>query len=259
MAHGNKNLIICSAFEEGLSNYLEKTLDAAKQKAMAEHALGCALCHSLLNDVKKSLAACRELAEPRLPLTRLEARILERTMPEHAISCAEFEDYLTDYLDGFLPAQVFHRWERHAAVCENCTDLPGTVVRSLAALVAYKLEELPLPEGLNEKILQLTSAAERAQAKKASLATRISEWIRGIRVPLPLPQLAPVAMMLLFAFLFVSQTVSADGSLSDVYNKSFLLAEQTYRQGSEVWKGRTVEPQRKTEPVNGTTYVEGTK
>lgn len=259
MAHGNKNLITCSAFEEGLSDYLEKTLDAAKQKAMAEHALGCPVCHSLLNDVKKSVAACRELAEPRLPLTRLEARILEGTIPENALSCSEFEDYLTDYLDGFLPAPVFHRWERHAAVCENCTDLPGAVVRSLAALVAYKLEELPLPEGLNERIFELTSGTERARAKKASPAKRIGDWISGIRFPLPIPQLAPVGMMLLFAFLFITQTVSADGSLADVYNKSFLLAEQTYRQGAEAWNGRAPEPPKKMEPVDGTTYVEETR
>ena len=259
MAHESENLITCSAFEDGLSDYLDKSLDALLQKSMAEHALVCPLCHTLLNDVKESLEACRELAEPRMPLTRLEARIMDMTMPENAMRCSEFEDFLTDYLDGFLPAPVFHRWERHAAICEKCTDLPGAVVRSLAALVAYKLEELPLPEGLNQRILQLTSGAEKTRVKKASLSERFGEWISGIRIPVPIPQLAPVAMMLLFAFLFVSQTVSADGSLSDVYNKSFLLAEQTFQQGADAWNGKTVGPQRKMEPVNGTTFVDETK
>ena len=60
-------------------------------------------------------------------MTHLEARILSMTMPETAMSCDEFENLLTDYLDGFLPAQVFHRWERHAVLCEKCTDLPGEV------------------------------------------------------------------------------------------------------------------------------------
>lgn len=259
MAHENENLMTCAAFEDGLSDYLEKALDGVEQKAMAEHALQCPVCHSLLNDVKESLAACREIAEPRLPFTRLEARILERTMPENAMGCGEFEDFLTDYLDGFLPAPVFHRWERHAAVCEECTDLPGAVVRSLAALVAYKLDELALPEGLNDRILGLTSRAEKARAARASRAWQFGEWIRGIRIPIPVPQLAPVAMMLLFAFLFISQTVSADGSLSDVYTKSYLLAEQTYQQGADAWNGRSAEPPRKLEPVNGTTYVEEVK
>jgi hypothetical protein len=43
------------------------------------------------------------------------------TMPETAMPCADFEEYLTDYLDGFcLPS--FHRWERHAVLCNSCTD-----------------------------------------------------------------------------------------------------------------------------------------
>ena len=45
------------------------------------------------------------------------------------MSCEEFEECLTDYLDGFLPAHLYHRWERHAALCDRCTELPGEVVR----------------------------------------------------------------------------------------------------------------------------------
>ena len=33
------------------------------------------------------------------------------------------------------------------------------------------------------------------------------------------------------------QTVSADGSLTDIYSKSFALAEQTYQQGADVLSG----------------------
>ena len=40
-------------------------------------------------------------------MTRLDAQILARTMPAAAINCDEFEAYLTDYLDGFLPSNVF--------------------------------------------------------------------------------------------------------------------------------------------------------
>jgi len=45
-------------------------------------------------------------------------------MPETAMACEEFELFLTDYLDGFLPASLYHRWERHAALCGQCTELP---------------------------------------------------------------------------------------------------------------------------------------
>jgi hypothetical protein len=44
--------------------------------------------------------------------------------------------------------------------------------------------------------------------------------------------------MLTFAFLFVSQTVSADGSLGNVYIKSVQLAERTYQQSADAWNGK---------------------
>lgn len=250
-------LIDCSTFEESISDYLERTLSNSAHKAVAEHALKCPLCHTLLNEVKESLAACRELAAIESPLTLLEARILSKTMPETSMQCEEFESHLTDYLDGFLPAQLFHRWERHAVLCDDCTDLPGTVVRSLAALVTYKLDELPIPAGLNERILQSTLGSEIAVGANDPLMGRIMDWIREIRFPISVPQLAPVAMMLMFAFLFISQTVSADGTLSDVYSKSIQIAEQTYRQSSEAFSGTSDGQPRTAEPANGTTFVEG--
>jgi hypothetical protein len=259
MGYEKDNLIDCSQFEELLSDYLEKALDGVTYKAMAEHSLACPLCHSLLNEVKGTLAVCREIAEPKMPVTRLEAQILARTMPEAGLNCAEFEEYLTDYLDGFLPAQVFHRWERHAVLCDECTDLPGAVVRSLAAVVAYKLDELPVPAGLHQKILQETLGTQKAAAVKASRTSQFVEWVRGLSFPVAIPQFAPVAMMLLFAFLVFSQTVSADGSLAGVYTRGVELAEQTYKQGADAFgKGNTETPQPQ-EPVGGTTFVEDKK
>lgn len=237
MPYEKENLIDCTVFEESLTDYLDRSLDSRMHKAVASHALSCPLCHSLLNEVKASLKVCREMAEPVLPMTRLEARILDSTMPNSALACSEFEEYLTDYLDGFLPAAVFHRWERHAVLCSECTDLPGAVVRSLAACVTYKLDELPVPAGLHERILRETIGTEQAKVMKASATSRFGEWVRRLQFPISVPQLAPVAMMVMFAFLVFSQTVSADGTLADVYSKSFALAEQTYKQGAEVLNG----------------------
>ena len=257
MAYGNEKFIDCTAFEESLSDYLERTLDSAMHKAVAAHALQCPLCHSLLNDVKDAVAACHQLAEPRLPVSRLEAGILARTIPNATVNCAEFEEHLTDYLDGFLPASVFHRWERHAVLCDDCTDLPGMVVRSLATIVNYKLDELPVPAGLHARILAQTLGTEQAKEVKASFAAQVGEWVRGLRFPISVPQLVPVAGMLLVAFLAFSQTVSADGSLTDVYAKSYQLAEQTYQQGADVFNEATGNtPQTTQEPVTGTVEVD---
>lgn len=225
----------CNTFEENLSEYLERSLDGESQRAMAAHSLKCPLCHALLNEVKEALAVCKEISAPKARLTGLEAKILERTMPESAMVCTEFEDSLTDYLDGFLPASTFHRWERHAVLCEACTDLPGEVVRSIAACYTYKLEELPVPEGLHERILETTIGTTRASDLRPSRAARVREWLRDVRLPIAVPQLAPVAMMLLFAALFFSQT--SGGSIGGMYQKSVELAGQTYQQGADLVLG----------------------
>ena len=251
MATANNKVMDCTTFEERLSDYLEYSIEKDVRKTMSAHALSCPVCHSLMNEVKHAIAACHHLSEPKAALSRLDAQILALTTPETAIDCEEFEAFLTDYLDGFIAANVVHRWERHAAVCDECTDLPGAVVRSLAALVNYKLEELPVPFGLNERILRATLGGEKARAVKPSWSSRFEEWVRGLRWPISVPQLAPVAMMGLFAFLFVSQTVSADGSLADVYAKSYQLAEKTYEQSANVWNGKPMDPEEITEPANG--------
>lgn len=245
----------CKAFEERLSDYLEHTVEKDVRKAMAAHSLKCPLCHALMSEVKNAIAACRKVAEPTPALTRLDARILALTMPEAAINCSEFEESLTDYLDGFLPANVFHRWERHAVLCEDCTNLPGEVVRSLGALISFKSEELPVPFGLHNRILERTLGTARARSAKAGWADRFHEWVRGFSFPISVPQLAPVAMMSLFAFLFVTQGVSADGTLSDVYVKSAKLAERTFEQSANVWNGRPMDTLENQEPITGTATV----
>lgn len=256
MSCQDEKILNCSDFEEHLTDYLDGTLERSMHKSVAAHALRCPLCHSLLNEVKDAMAVCREMAVPQSSLTPLEARILAATIPETSLACEEFEEHLTDYLDGFLPAVVYHRWERHAVLCEKCTDLPGEVVRSIAACYGYKMEELPLPEGLHAKILQATIGTEKAETVKASWAAQAGEWIRSFSFPISIPQLAPVAMMLLFAVLVLSQTVSADGSISGMYQKSFQLAEQTYQQGAGIVLGeKPAEPTKPNqEPVEGT-YV----
>jgi len=253
MNNQDEKTIICSEFEGLLTDYLDNALARETHKAVASHALRCPLCHDLLNEVKGALSLCREISVPQTSMTKLEARIISMTAPETAMACEKFEEYLTDYLDGFLPASVFHRWERHAVLCDKCTDLPGEVVRTIAACYTYKLEEMPLPFGLQDRILQATIGTTEAKAVRASWSSQAAEWIRGLNFPISIPQFAPVAMIMLFAFLIFNQTVSADGSISGMYQKSFELAGQTYQQGTNIMLGNPpIEQKSFSEPVSGT-------
>ncbi len=236
-----QNLIGCDGFEENLSDYLENGVAAGLRKPMAEHALKCPLCHSLMNEVREAVEVCHELAAPAPAMSNLEARILSATMPEMSMPCSEFENHLTDYLDGFLPARLFHRWERHAAVCDDCTNLPGAVVRSIAACYTYKVEELPLPSGLHEQILKATIGTEEATLVKSSWAAQAGDWLRGLSLPITVPQLAPIAMMLLVVVLTFSQI--GGESFGGMYQKGFELAGQTYKQGADIVLRSNAAPQ----------------
>ncbi len=228
--------MLCSEFQDRLTDYLDGAMDVETHRAFAEHAMRCPVCHELLGDVKNALVACVSSEAP-APSTALEARILLETVPETAIVCQEFEEYLTDYLDGFLPAPLYHRWERHAALCSRCTELPGEVVRALGACYTYISQELPLPAGLEARILQATLGTVTPQEVRAPLAARVADWLRVALDPIVSPQLATVAMMLLLAVLVLTNTVSADGSISGMYQASLRLAQQTYAGATTATRG----------------------
>lgn len=221
--------MLCVDFENLLTDYIEGVVGSETNRLMAEHAMKCPVCHETLFAVRSALEACRTGTVPP-PSRELEARILQRTTPETAMKCEEFEECLTDYLDGFLPAHLYHRWERHAALCDRCTELPGEVVRAIGACYTYITEEKPLPEGLNDRILQATLGTVTAQEIKAPWTARAASRFRLWLDPIISPQLVTVATMLLMAILVLTSTVSADGSISGVYDAGLQLAERTSAQ-----------------------------
>jgi anti-sigma factor RsiW len=223
--------MLCSDFENQLTDYLDGVVDPETNRQMAEHSLRCPVCHEILSAVRSTLEACRVAPVP-TPSRELEARILQRTVPESAMSCADFEDFLTDYLDGFLPAHLYHRWERHAALCDRCTELPGEVVRAIGACYSYISEEQPVPFGLNERILQATLGTVVPHEVKAPWTSRAASWLRLWLDPIVSPQLASGATMLLVSILVLTNTVSADGSIGGVYNAGVQLAERTSGQSN---------------------------
>src|SRR6476646_10085026 len=218
--------MLCSDFEDQLTDYIEGVASPEASKLIAEHLLRCPVCHELLASVRSTVAACRIAPVP-LPSRELEARILQRTVPETAMSCADFEEFLTDYLDGSLPAPLYHRWERHAALCDRCTELPGEVVRAIGACYTYINEEQPLPQGLNERILQATLGTVTPVDVKAPWTSRLASSLRSLLDPIITPQFATVATMLLVAIMVLTNTVSADGSISGVYDAGIQLAART--------------------------------
>src|SRR5260221_386533 len=212
--------------QDEAADYLDGALEVQANRQFAEHAMRCPVCHDLLSEVKNTLLACSASEAP-IAGTDLEARILLKTMPETAIKCSDFEAYLTDYLDGFLMAPLYHRWERHAALCAGCSELPGAVVRTIGACYTYKQNELTVPAGLEARILQSTIGNVLPREVRAPLKSRLVEWLRGTLDPIVSPQLASVATMLLVSVFVLTNTVSTDGSVGGIYHASLQLAERT--------------------------------
>jgi len=218
--------MLCYEFEDRLTDYLDGMLDVENHKNFAAHAMRCPVCHDLLSEVKNTLVACSASEAP--PASAgLEARILMKTIPEASLTCVEFEEHLTDYLDGFLIAPLYHRWERHAALCDSCSELPGAVVRAIGACYTYKQDELTLPAGLEARILQSTIGNVLPQQVRAPLTSRLIEWLRGALDPIVSPQLASVATMLLVSIFVLTNTVSTDGSVGGIYHATVQLAQRT--------------------------------
>ena len=144
-----------------------------------------------------------------------------------AITCSQFEEHLTDYLDGFLLAPLYHRWERHAILCADCGELPGDVVRAIGGCYTYKQDELPVPAGLEARILQSTIGNVLPQQVRPPVTARMIEWLRGSLDLIVSPQLASVATMLLMSVSVLTNTVSTDGSVGGIYHASLQLAERT--------------------------------
>ena len=45
--------MLCNQFEDQLTEYLDGALEAQVNRAFAEHAMRCPVCHDLLSEVKR--------------------------------------------------------------------------------------------------------------------------------------------------------------------------------------------------------------
>ncbi len=219
--------MLCHEFEEHLTDYLEGMLAAQKRTACHEHVLRCPVCHDLANEVRAVTEACRTAPLPVEMPDALPARVIAHTTPQNLMTCAEFEEHLTDYLDGFLPAPVFHRWERHAALCATCAELPGTVVRSIGACYTSLQHELEMPAQLHDAILSATIGTTNAREVQAPFFANLNRQIRSWLDVTLAPRYAAVATMILAAVLVGTTTMSDDGSIFGMYRTGLRLARES--------------------------------
>lgn len=226
----------CNIFEEKLSDYFDGILAAKDASLFRAHALQCRACRALMDEVKGTIEICGE--QERLNTPSMLETALMAISREHAIlDCDGFETVITEFLDGFVPAPTYHRFEEHAEGCANCSLLLTDVVYAVAACHSvHTFEEVEMPPSLVANLLAVMPA------RKASFARRVAGSFGALAdylIPNPArtarwtfaTSITLAAAMLAFLFLGFSD----DGTLAGIYRQAHVKVSELYSHSTDVY------------------------
>jgi anti-sigma factor RsiW len=226
----------CNRFEDALSDYFDGFLAPGDATLFRAHALQCRECRSLMDGVKAAIDACRQQdeLEPPVPLQTSLAAI----PAEHgALGCDGFEELITEFLDSFVPAPTYHRFEEHAEKCDECSTLLTGVVYAVAACHSvHTFEEVEVTELLLARLIAMMpertpSLARRVADRFAAFAghlipraTQSARWTFATAASLAFATFA----LLLFGF-------SDDGTVTGIYRQAHVKVSELYTRGADVY------------------------
>ncbi|HKF57222.1 MAG TPA: hypothetical protein VKJ45_17310 [Blastocatellia bacterium] len=160
--------ISCKGFNSLLAEYVDGGLKQDIRKGMAGHSLQCRSCRALLDDVKLKLKESGRDVEI-VTNPRLEAVLEAIPECESDLNCSSFEDLISDFLDGFVHASVYHRFAHHSDVCVKCSRVLTDVVYAVAACHSVHIyEEHEVPQSLEARLSDIGRGTER-QAGRVSV------------------------------------------------------------------------------------------
>src|SRR5262249_51365837 len=110
----------CRKFELQISDYLDGLLPKSEAREFAAHLLQCRNCRALTDEIKTTLQDVKEELEAPVALETALLAIQEEQSP---LTCWQFEELITEFLDGFIPASLYHKFEAHTASCHSCSTL----------------------------------------------------------------------------------------------------------------------------------------
>lgn len=226
----------CNTFEAKLSDYFDGFLAPRDATLFRAHALQCRACRSLMDDIKGTIRICNEQEELDTPPT-LEAALAAISIEHAVVVCDGFEALITEFLDGFVPAPSYHRFEEHAAICADCSSLLTDVVYAVAACHSvHTFEEVEPPAALLEGLFRIMPA------RKQSLRRRIGYQL-GVIADRLIPNPAQTARwtfatsatlaIAILSFLFFG--FSDDGTVAGIYREAHVRASELYSQGADVY------------------------
>ncbi len=226
----------CDTFEDKLSDYFDGLLAARGASLFRAHALQCRGCRSLMDEVKGTIQICREQEELDTP-AMLETALVAISVEHAVLGCDGFEALITEFLDGFVPAPTYHRFEEHAGDCCECSRLLTEVVYAVAACHSvHTFEEIEVPASLIANLIGVM------RARQPSFARRVANRLGVIAdhlIPNPVQtarwtfatSVTIAAAMLAFLFFGFSD----DGTVAGIYRQAHVKASELYSHSTDVY------------------------
>ena len=227
----------CCTFAELLLDYVDGTLPKRQAGLFSSHALQCRECRHLLDDVKgvlEDVRVSRDAVDMPPHLEQALCRIQAENTP---LTCYDFEELITEFLDGFVPAGVYHKFEEHTGTCPPCSSLLTEVVYAVAACHSvHTYEEVEVPEALTERLLAVMSPP------RASLGRAVAEKMTAF-LGMLLPRAtqtrgwsyATASGLAVAVFAFLLLGFSEDGSISGIYRGARATAFSLYSQSTDLY------------------------
>lgn len=233
---GLKSCMKCNTFEEKLSEYFDGILTAGEASLFRAHALQCRSCRSLMDEVKATIQICGEHEKLNTP-AMLETALMAISREHAVLDCDGFEMLVTEFLDGFLPAPTYHRFEEHAGGCCDCSLLLTEVVYAVAACHSvHTFEEVEPPSSLIARMVAVMPA------RKPTFARRVAGSI-GMLVDYLIPNPARAARwtfatsltlgVAMLALLFLG--FSDDGTVAGIYRQAQVKVSELYSHSTDVY------------------------
>lgn len=224
----------CRKFEEQISEYLDGLLPKNEASRFAAHSLQCRSCRSLMDDIKGALYDAKEPIEVSDNLENALLLVQDKYAP---LGCAAFEALITEFLDGFVPALTYHRFEAHANECGECSGLLTEVVYAVAACHSvHTYEEVEVSEALQEKLIALMP--ERVESFGKRIARQITAFI-GSLLPRATQSrtwsFATASGLAFVMFALLLFGFSDDGTVSGIFRQAQVKIGAVYSHSTDIY------------------------
>lgn len=222
----------CQVFEELITEHLDGELKGSQAVGFRSHQMSCTSCRSLLDDVSEAVGVCVELQEVEPPLELL-SRALVIPALHPPIDCDRFAALVTEFLDGFLEASVYHAFEDHAQSCDGCSEtLAGVALAVSACHSVHFSEDMEVPDSLVARILAETSGHGilAKAAARSGLVGRVVAAIRMFGSPAVAPRVATAAVILATFSMLVMRGGLAP---AEIYDNAAKVTSRVYSRSAE--------------------------